>query len=358
MPWPLPTPAAISDQLATTLEQSLGPLAPDGQVDARSPNTVLGVLARVLGLSQWQLHLHLRAIADDTMVDTAGEEILPRHAAIWGVTRIPAAAAAGSATVAGTNGTVIPSGTALLGPADAAYSTTASATISGGVATLAVAADVPGTAGNADAGAILRLVSPVAGLSPQTATVAAGGLTGGLAEETLEAWRARVLARIRARSKGGTASDYEQWARRAPNIGQVAVRQEWVGPGTVGVIFALANGTAPGPTDIARVEAEIAADRPVTAQVFVLGASIVTRALTLEIQPDTTAVRNAITAAFAAFLAREPGIGGTIRLSRLSEALSSATDEYAHRIVSPAADVVLTSAQLAVPGTITWQAWS
>jgi uncharacterized phage protein gp47/JayE len=358
MPWPLPAPAEISDQLAGTLEQALGPLAPDGQVDARSPNTLLGVLARTLGLAQWQLHLHLRTIADDLMPDTAGEEILPRHAAVWGVSRIPAAAAAGSATVAGTNGTVIPSGTALLGPADATYATTASATISGGTATLAVAADVAGTAGNADAGAILRLVSPIAGLSPQTATVAAGGLAGGLAEETLEAWRSRVLARIRARSKGGTATDYEQWARRAPNIGQVAVRQEWVGPGTVGLIFAMAGGTAPSAPDIARVEAEIAVDRPVTAQVFVVGATIVTRALTLQIQPDTTAVRAAITAAFAAFLAREPGIGGTISLSRLSEALSSAADEYAHRIVSPSADVVLTSAQLAVPGAITWQAWS
>lgn len=358
MPWPLPTPAQISDQLAGGMEQALGPLAPDGQVDARSPNTVLGVLARTLGMSQWQLHLHLRAIADDLMPDTAGDEALPRHAAVWGVTRIPAAPAAGSATVAGTDGTVIPIGTALLGPGDAAYTTTASATVASGVATLAVQADLAGTAGNADAGATLRLVSPVAGLSPQTATVAAGGLAGGIDEEGLEAWRSRLLARIRARSKGGTATDYEEWARRAPGIGAVAVRPEWVGPGTVGVIFAMAGGTAPGSTEIARVVAEIAAERPVTAQVFVLAATIVPRALTLQIQPDTTAARAAITAAFAAFLAREPGIGGTILLSRLSEALSSASGEYAHRIISPAADVVLGSAQLAVPGTITWQTWS
>lgn len=358
MPWPLPAPAAIADQLAADFEHALGPLAPDGQVDARSPNTLLGAIARVQALAAWQQHLHLRAVADDLMVDTAGEEILPRHAAVWGVPRIPAAAAAGSATVAGTNGTAIPAGTALLGPADVPYTTTASATVSGGTATLAVAADAPGAAGNADAGAVLRLVSPIAGLSPQSATVAGGGLSGGLEPEALEDWRARVLARIRARSRGGSLTDYEEWARRAPGIGQVAVRPEWVGLGTVGVIVAMADGTAPDSTDIARVETEIEAERPVTAQVFVVAASIVSRPLTLQIQPDTTAVRAAITAAFAAFLAREPGIGGTIRLSRLSEALSSAADEYAHRIVSPSADVMLTSAQLAVPGTITWQAWT
>ena len=358
MPWPLPTPAEIADQLAAGLEQSLGPLAPDGVVDARSPATLLGVLARVLGLAQWQMHLHLRAIADDLMPDTAAEEALARHAAVWGVPRIPAAAAAGSATVTGANGTVVPAGTSLLGPADLTYTTTASATVAGGVATLAVQADAPGTAGNADAGAILRLVSPVAGLSPQSAIVAAPGLRGGLDEEAPEAWRARLLARIRARSKGGAVTDYEEWARRAPGIGQVAVRPEWAGLGTVGVIVAMADGTAPSPTDISRVQAEIEAERPVTAQVFVLGASIVAQPLTLQILPDTTAVRAAITAAYAAFLAREPGIGGTIRLSRLSEALSSAAGEYAHRIVSPAADVVLGAVQLAVPGAITWQAWA
>jgi uncharacterized phage protein gp47/JayE len=61
-----------------------------------------------------------------------------------------------------------------------------------------------------------------------------------------------------------------------------------------------------------------------------------------------------VTAAIADHFARESEIGGTMPLSRLSEAISAASGEYSHAITVPAADIEADPRELAVPGAITW----
>lgn len=350
MTWSLPQPDEIAERLAASYEAAFPGATP------RDPNTVLGVLSRVPALELFAAHLYLRALADELMPDTA-EAWLPRHGDVWGVPRIAAAKAVGSVVFAGTAGLALPSGIAL----GEQWVTTAAAVLdSGGAATVPVSATVTGTGGNVAAGTVLQLVSPIAGLGVQAATVATGGIAGGAAEEAAEAWRARILARIRDPGHGGSAGDYRRWALAA-GAGYVGVYGDWIGAGSVGVVVAMAEATGPRvPTsaELARIAAAIEAERPVTAQVLVLPAVLRAVPITLQVSPDTLAVRAAVLAAIAAHFVDDMGVGTALYRSRLSEAISSASGEYAHRLVAPAADEPAAATEILIPGSITWASWA
>lgn len=73
-----------------------------------------------------------------------------------------------------------------------------------------------GTVGNLPNGAQLQIVSPPATVSP-VAVVASTSVTGAEAE-TVELYRARVIARGQARPQGGAYADYRTWALTVPGI--------------------------------------------------------------------------------------------------------------------------------------------
>ena len=254
----------------------------------------------------------------------------------------------------GVNGTAVPAGISLRSATGALYTTQASATIAAGVASLSVLADTPGAAGNLAASATLDLVSPLAGLSAQTATVDASGLTGGHDQEDDQSLRTRLLARIRKPPAGGAARDYEAWAREVAGVAYVSVQGGWLGAGTVGVIIAMDGPAAATPTDVANVQAIIDPARPVTAQPTVVAASLLAVALSIRVSPDTPLTRAAIAANLAAFFKAEAAIGGAIPLSRISEAISAAGGEYSHEITSPVVPVTPAAYQLPILGTVTW----
>ncbi|WP_431281669.1 baseplate J/gp47 family protein [Humitalea sp. 24SJ18S-53] len=348
MTWPVQTPEAIAERIAARIEQAFP------GTDPRSNDTALGVLTAAVAMELFDVHLFQQIVAREAMVDTA-DAWLERHANTWGTQRVPATRAAGLTTFLGADGTVIPAGTALRA-GDLAFSTTTLSTIGvGGSLDVAVQADAPGIAGNLVAGVTLTLVSPIAGLSAQSAVVAAPGLSGGAGDEGDEALRARVLARIRRPPMGGRVDDYVAWARSASaDIALVSVIPLHLGLGTVGVIVAMTGPRAPTGPELALVVAAIEAERPVTAAVTVLGATTLAVNITLSISPDNSATRAAATAALAAFFLAEGAIGATMPLSRISEALSSANGEYSHILTAPAAAVVPTATQVPVLGTVTF----
>jgi uncharacterized phage protein gp47/JayE len=167
------------------------------------------------------------------------------------------------------------------------------------------------------------------------------------------------LARIRAGVPYGQSGAYAAWALTVPGVAAVAERPGWVGLGTVGVVVGVGTALsplAPTPAELAAVQAVLDANRPVTALALAVAASVVPLNLTIRVEPDTAAVRAAVTEAARLFLAVEPGIGGVIKRSRLAEAISSASGEFAHRLDLPAADMALGPTELATLGTITWAA--
>lgn len=340
------------EELLTRTESEVAARLGLGPLPRRS---ALVVLARVVAGLAHSAHGHLESLADELFPQTASTAGLERHASLRGLARKAATFAAGTATFAGTAGAAVPVGAALQSVSGASYEVTAAGVIgAGGTASVAVSATLPGAAGNLAAGAVLSLLSPVPGVAPSAAVET---LEGGADEETDDELRARVLAAWRDRPMAGTAADYVAWALLVPGI-----TRAWASPNTPSLgrvtVHVVADGNTPtiAPTaaQLDQVRETIDELRPVTAQAVVLAPTLSSLHLTLELAPGTDAVRAAVAAAVAEAIRRDAQPGGTIRLSRLSAAISSVPGELHHRIVSPAADVTAAAGVLHVPGVVTW----
>jgi uncharacterized phage protein gp47/JayE len=344
MPWPIPTPEQLFNRLAGGLEAGVPGL------NARSGNSLAGILAGVQALGAQDTWLYLASLAEEQFADTAAD--VARHGGIWGVSRLLATAPTGQVALNGLAGVVLPAGIGLAAAGGAVYVTQAAITLAGGGADLVtVTALATGTAGNLAAGATLVPSAPIAGLT--SATVAAGGLVG-TDDEALEAWRARILARIRLGADYGQAGSYARAALGVAGVAYAAEKPGWLGAGTVGVVVAMAGPAVPNSTQLAIVQAALDAMRPVCASVTAVAASLLPVAVTVHLVPDTAATRAAVQSALALFFQTEAAIGGTLYASRLDEAISSASGEYAHTRSLPAGDVTLSAAQLATLGTVSF----
>lgn len=327
-------------------------------LDGATPmaRSVVSVLARV---SAGQTHMqygYLEWLADQPFADTAEAEYLDRHGRIWGVTRKAAVAAKGSVSIPGADGAVLPKGTELQRVDGALYTVDAEVTVSGGVALASVTASAAGEAGNTIAGISLPLTAPVTGMQ-STATVAAGGLSGGVDQEGDEGLRTRVLARIQAPPQGGCAADYKAWALAVPGVTRAWVYPRHVGLGTVGVAIVADDaddGPLPSAALVTATQQYIDGKRPVTAEAIVFGPSALVVPITMALSPDTSATRAAVLAELGDLFAREAEPGGTIYLSHLREAVSVSAGEVNHVITTPTADVVATALQFPVLGTVTF----
>jgi len=323
--------------------------------DARLRRSNLNVLARVHSGAAHGLYGYLDWIARQVIYDTAEGEILERDASVWGIARKAAAPATGSATLTGTNGTIIPAGTRLVRSDSAEFVVDAAATVSGGTANVSITADVAGQAGNTAAGSALSLATPISGVSAD-AIVAAGGLTGGADIEADDLLRARFLERIRKPPHGGAAHDYVAWALEVEGVTRAWCSPAELGLGTVTVRFVRDDDASPIPDagEVAAVQAHIDALRPVTADVTVVAPVAVPMDIQIQLTPGTAAVKAAVEAELRDLLLREAEPGTTILLSHLREAISIAAGETDHVLVSPAADVTHTIGQMATFGSITW----
>ena len=221
----------------------------------------LGAIGRALAGAVHGLYGYLAWTSRQIFATSADEANLLLQAAEWGIERIPAAAAGGTITISGEDGSAVNRGTIWQGATRQQYRQAATVAVAGGSATAAVEAVEAGAAGNAAAGAALTPLAPIAGV---TGAVAADGLTGGADLEGVEALRSRLLFRKRNPVRGGgTDPDYVRWARAAG----VFVSAAWCFPlganpdstpaqagvlGTVKVFFmAAANEPAPATGTIA-----------------------------------------------------------------------------------------------------------
>jgi len=357
MPYDPQSPDQIAARMAAAAEADFAGIAADG-VDASSANAPLAVVYGPPALALYGQRLTISAQVDDFFVDKCRVELVPAHAARWGLSQAAAQYAGGfaSAPSGSASGTPIPAGTTL---GSGLYQVAVTGAANGaGTESIAIVATIAGVAANLAPGTVLALDSPIAGLAAQQLTIDADGLTGGSEQETQEQLRGRTVATIRRRSKGGGPGDYITWVQ---NLYPAAIVRElplWTGLGTCGVAVAFPGRTASS-TEVTRIQAALAAAAPVTVSaITVVAATITPVALGLSVSPDNTSTRAAISSAFAAFLAAEPGIAGLLEMSRLDAALSSAAGEYAHRRTAPAGNIQAGAAELLVPGTITYAAWT
>ena len=298
----------------------------------------------------------IQDISKQILPDSAKVEYLERHAGIWGLTRKQASASTGELLCTGTNGSVIPAGTVWERADGIRYVTDSDATISSGSASVAVTAEDAGADGDYEAEAQLTLVGYVAGLD-QLATVGAEGLAGGADIESDDDLRGRIIERIQEPPHGGSLKDYIRWAKEISGVTRVFVYPERTGEGTVGVTVLTDNATGgpiPAQQVIDDVQAHIDQVRPVTAAVSVFACVAAPVDFSIEVSPDTAAIRTAVESELADFFLRESEPEGALKLSRIGEAISQAAGEFSHHVTSPAADPEAGAGELLTLGEITW----
>lgn len=323
--------------------------------DSRLPASVLDVLARAHSGAVNGLYGYLDWLARQLLPDAAEAEFLARHADIWRVTRKGAIGAAGNISCTGTAGAAVPIGSLLVTAAGREYRTTAAAVIGGGATPVPVQDVAGGLAGNLAVGAALTFAAPIAGVNA-AAVVAAGGLAGGADEEDDEALRTRLLTRIRTPPQGGALADYVSWALEVPEVTRAWAFREWMGAGTVGVTFVMDGRPSilPEPEDIDAVAAYLDERRPVTATPVVFAPVAYPIDVRIRLNPATLAVKDAVIAELEDFFARDAAPGGTIRVSRLREAVSIAAGEVWHDLELPSENITVGPGGLPVLGVVSW----
>ncbi|MCU0119531.1 baseplate J/gp47 family protein [Pseudomonas sp. B2M1-30] len=315
------------------------------------------VLARTLGGAAYGLYGYLDWIAEQILPDTADESTLERIAALrLNQPRKPAQVATGSVSYSATAGAVLDVDTLLQSNDGRTYKVTAARTSVNGVNSTSIAALEAGSLGNADAGLTLTPVQPITGIVGNSFVVLAPGLSGGVARESLESLRSRVIRSYRVIPHGGSASDYETWALEVPGVTRAWCRGGFLGPGTVGVYIMRDDDPQPVPNadQLAEVQAYIDPLRPVTAEVHVQAPVQVPVVYQLKLTPDTTAVRAAVEAQLRDLHNREADLGEKLLISHIREAISSTSGESDHVLTAPVADVSAAANQLLTFGGCVW----
>ncbi|MEM9369565.1 MAG: baseplate J/gp47 family protein [Pseudomonadota bacterium] len=352
MPFNRPSLSEIRAQIIADIDADLP------GADSRLRHSNLGVIATMLTGATHGLYGYLDSIVDQLLPDTSTGIYLERLAATWGMTRQPATAATGTVTITGTDGASVPSGAELRRADGVVYLTTGSSVIALGGTSLPVTAQDVGSLGNAPDGAALAFVSPLAGVDVQAT---AGALLGGGDRESDASLRDRYLTRKRQPPHGGAEHDYVAWALDRDAHGVRSTRA-WVGRhemgvGFVTVRFMMDDDTPdgiPAQGDVDTVAAYILQEGPVGAQIFTVAPVAAPLDVSLQVSPLTAEVQDAIRAAIADLIRREAVPGGTILISHLREAISTAPGEFDHVVTSPVANVVASApGEIATVGTIT-----
>ena len=160
-----------------------------------------------------------------------------------GLSRKPPVAAKGQLKLSGNAGASFAAGLKVrLG--EQLYTTQAAGQLDAdGQGSVAVAADLPGLAGNRPAGAVAELMAAPSGLASRVSFVS---MDGGVDEEDDAALLARLLELIRRPPAGGNRHDYRRWALEVPGVSAAYVYPLRRGLGTVDVVIT-ARTTCPRP---------------------------------------------------------------------------------------------------------------
>lgn len=349
MPLTRPTLNALIDSTAAEVETRLPGIL------ARVRRSLAGVFARVLAGGLWGLYGYAEDLDRQKWPDLCDGLYLDWHGGRWGVTRKPAQAASGTVRFTGVNGTQIPAATIVQRADGVQYATLALGAVAGGEALIAVEAVVPGSDGNALMNAALTLTTPIAGINAVASANTA--LTAGSDLEADEAYRGRILLRVRKVPHGGAKHDYEAWALEVPGVTRAWVYPLEDGDGTVTVRF-VRDGDAsliPDAAEVVAVQAYIDGLRPVTAAVTVVAPAAQAIDYTIQLLPDSADIRAAVEEELDNLTrGTENAPGGTILISHIREAISTAVGEHDHVLFAPVADVVLPANTMATHGVITW----
>jgi len=111
----------------------------------------------------------------------------------------------------------------------------------------------------------------------------------------------------------------------------------------------------PDAATLAAVQAYIEPRAPVAgADIYVFAPAPHVINFQIRLNPDNPEVRFAVEAELRSMMLRDGTPGGLIKPSRISEAISIATGEYSHTLVSPSSDIEILKGEVGIVGTISW----
>lgn len=346
MAYDIPTLPALIQRTEADFERN----APDAlrRADAK-------VAARALSGTAYELYGYQDWIARQSSPATCDEAMLLRWAE-WRLEggRNPAVAATGPVLVSGSSGRLVDAGQVYRSDDGRRYVVAQAATLVNGAAMLQVIAEDVGVLGNLAAGN-LTAVTPVLGVN-STAVIGPDGIVGGTEQEEVEALRARVQAAFKNPSKVGNGADFIEWALEVPGVTRAWALPRWMGPGTFGLAFVRDGdpNLIPTPAQVAEVQAYLEKKRPVTSEVYALAPEPRPINFSLHLVPDSTALRTAVTQALNGLIIDEGGPGKTLLITHVRKTISNTPGVTDYVLSVPAADVVLSANQVAVPGVMTW----
>lgn len=307
--------------------------------------------ARVFAAASHVLHGYVEFCSRQILVDTAEGQYLERHGSKYGITRKPASKAVGSVKFTFSGAAVkVPVGTILQSPDGLQYETT-SEVVSNVASARALDA---GAKSNIEIGAVLTLISPIAGVMSEAQCL---GIMNGIDQEDDESLRSRIMVRQSFVPMGGSKSDYERWALEVPGVTRAWCYPLENGDGTVVVRFVCDNEESLIPTSqkVSEVQGYIEERKPATAKVTVVAPQKYPIAFTFStLTPNDEETRAQIKAELVALFARESEPGGMVLLSHVRAAISAVSSEKDFTLTSPSSNVVVPNGYIATVGDITW----
>ena len=304
------------------------------------------------------LDIQAEWVLDQSFPQTAQGVYLDRHAAMRGLSRLPASRAVGTLRFSVESPPAlavnIPAGTVCMTADERRFQTTAGATLAAG----ATYADAPaealeaGGGGNAVAGAVRFLTAcPVA----VTACTNPAACSGGSDAEDDETLRRRVLESYRRLPNGANAAWYEQTAMSHDGVAAARAVGRARGIGTVDVYIAGESGL-PGAALLEEVRADLRERREIAVDVAVKAPAAVpvnvSAAIAVGENADFGEVKARAELAISTLFTGRM-LGRPVLLAELGSRLYALEGVENCRLSAPAADLAADSAVLPVLGTLT-----
>lgn len=296
-------------------------------------------------------------VLDQSFPQTAQGVYLDYQGELRGLTRLPAAKAAGtlrfSVETAPMSDLTIPAGTVCMTEDEVRFQTTAAAVLAAGT----LSADAPaealegGANGNAAAGAIRLLTACPLAITGCTNPAAFSGGSDAEDDETL---RQRIMESYQRLPNGANAAWYEQTAMNYGGVAAARAVGRARGTGTVDVYVATEQGV-PGAELLAGLEAELQEKREIAVDVEVKAPTVQSVNVTVAVAPEAgaafeavkTRVEQSITTFFTGRL-----LGRPVRLAELGSRIYALEGVENYRFTAPAADVAAEDTVLPALGTL------
>lgn len=214
--------------------------------------------------------------------------------------------------------------------------------------------DTAGADGNIKSGVIFDFVGSYYGL---TSAVAVSNGEGGSDKESDEAYRERILFKIRSEASSGNKAHYKLWAESVDGVGKALILPLWNGNGTVKVLIATPDKTNPSADLLQRVRDYIETNAPIGATVTVASVDYidinVTANVVLNDSGSTTTVKQEFNEYLKKYLDSAELVVSYLRMSDLLFGCVGVEDVKSYTLNGGNQSINLTETQIARAGIIT-----